>query len=237
MKIINLQGKKFGRLTVIRQTGVDQRGEKIWHCRCECGKESDVLSSNLRSGHTLSCGCYRDEQAKEANIKHGLARTKIYTIWIAIKRRCYSKKCADYPDYGGRGIQVCDEWKNDFISFYKWAVSSGYSEGLSIDRIDNDGNYEPNNCRWATLTEQANNKRNNCYITYRGQTRTKKQWSKILGINYYTLNSRLRKGWSIEDALSRKVGRRYEAGRGEEENRSETVENGTRSEEDLPEVG
>lgn len=201
MKKIDLTGQRFGRLCVIADAGRDGRGERLWRCKCDCGNEMIALSSNLRTKHTTSCGCYRLENVKVINKTHGLAGTKIYNVWCAMKRRCTLKNCGDFSNYGGRGIKVCDEWANDFNEFCIWAMRNGYSDGMTIDRIDTNGDYEPSNCRWVTLTEQANNKRNNHLIAYNGETHTMKEWSRILGINYYTLNNRLRNGWSIERAF------------------------------------
>lgn len=202
MRKIELTGQKFGRLKVLHECGKDNRGERLWYCKCDCGKEIIVLSSNLRSNHTTSCGCYRAENVKTVNKTHGFSNTKIYHVWQSIKRRCALKSCKDYPNYGGRGITICSDWTNNFLSFYNWAIANGYAENLTIDRIDTNGNYEPNNCRWVTLQTQANNKRNNRMLTFNGETHTMKEWSKITGINYNTLNSRVRRGLADEYVLA-----------------------------------
>lgn len=136
------------------------------------------------------------------NYKHGLYKTRLYGIWKNMKTRCYCKTYKLYEYYGKRGITVCDEWKNDFQSFYDWSMSNGYKDDLSIDRIDNEGNYDPSNCRWATKSEQAENRRNCIYISFHGKTQTISKWSKELGINRMTLKSRLDRGWDIEKAFT-----------------------------------
>lgn len=202
-RFINLENQRFGRLVVNDIAGRDNRGEVLWRCKCDCGNTIIALSSNLRrNNHTMSCGCYKKEILKTVNKTHGMSKSSIYSIWCAMKRRCYQEKSKDYTDYGARGITVCDEWKNNFENFYEWAIRNGYEKGLSIDRINVNGNYEPSNCRWATLKEQANNKRNNHLIEYNGEAHTMKEWSEILGINYYTLHSRLRNNWTIERAFN-----------------------------------
>ena len=137
------------------------------------------------------------------NYKHGMKGTRLYNVWINMRQRCYNKNMPSYKNYGERGIVVCEEW-HDFAEFYKWAMENGYKNDLTIERINVNGNYEPNNCKWATREEQAYNKRNNRYITYNGKTQTMKEWSVETGINYFKIRDRLRRGWSVERTLNTK---------------------------------
>lgn len=205
-RLIDLTGQRFGRLTVI------ERDETIknhirWRCKCDCGKEIVAYKSSLDAGRTKSCGCLRASVAKAKATRHGKSESRLYNIWIGMKTRCYNEGSLRFRDYGGRGITMCDEWLYNFKAFYEWAISNGYREDLTIDRIDNDGNYEPSNCRWVGWTEQQNNRRNNHVISLLGETHTMKEWSVIVGIPYHTLARRINaSGWSIERALTERVG-------------------------------
>ena len=163
---IDLKGKRFGRLTVIKFHSLKSYGNQghkqhhaRWTCVCDCGVKKIVSARHLTGGAIKSCGCLCLELAAERKTTHGISRSRIYCIWNTMWQRCYSKKCISYPNYGGRGIKICKSWE-DPVAFYKWARSHGYKKNLSIDRINNDKGYSPANCRWATNKQQANNKRN-----------------------------------------------------------------------------
>ena len=152
-------GKKYGDWIVLRRAPVEKHKSAKWICKCKCGNERIVRGSDLRLGKSKNCGCVNKARFKKIIFKHGLDGTRINRIYWGMKARCYNKNYHKYPNYGARGIKICDEWKNDFMAFYNWAINNGYADNLSIDRINNDGNYEPSNCRWATAKQQANNTR------------------------------------------------------------------------------
>lgn len=200
-------GQRFNRLTVIgiEHSGKSDRGYR-WVCRCDCGKIIRAAPAKVRGGHTKSCGCSKIERVRTdpsmSRITHGGKNTRLYSIWRGMIERCCNEKSRSYTRYGGRGITICDEWRHDFSAFRDWASTTGYSDSLSIDRIDVNGNYEPDNCRWATSSEQGNNRRNNHHIEHDGVTHTVTEWAHIYGIEPRTLFNRLRIGWSFEYAVT-----------------------------------
>lgn len=197
----NIVGQRFGRLTVIGRAPNKATGNSQWVCQCDCGNITVVKRTSLFNKTSQSCGCLRNETMKEKMTTHGLSQTKLYTVWEGIKRRCNNPDYCLYKGYGARGIRVCEAWL-DFENFYDWAIRNGYKKGLSIERIDNNGNYEPSNCKWATKKEQARNRRSNKLITYKGETHCVYEWAEILGINKKTLSTRLFRGWEIEKAFN-----------------------------------
>ena len=195
----DLTGQKFGMLTVIEFAGNNQYRASMWRCICDCGNEIVVRGEDIRSGKTLSCGCLRTTNHFKI---HGESDTRLYEIWCGMKKRCYNPNEVGYINYGERGISVCSEWYNDYTIFRDWANENGYQDDLTIDRINNDGNYEPDNCRWATRLEQNNNTRQNAYYEFNGEVHSLADWCRILNLNYNTIRSRLRYGWSFEQAIT-----------------------------------
>lgn len=207
---LDLSGKRFGRLICIKDVGRDKSGSVLWECLCDCGNKTVVTARNLNHNHTKSCGCYHRDRTGETHTVHGLyydengKRTKLYHVWGMMRQRCNNPNNASYKDYGGRGIKVCKEWDR-YKNFYEWAYANGYKEGLTIDRIDNDGDYKPSNCRWVTRQEQCLNTRYNRYLEYDGKRQTLTEWAKELGMESHVLSTRLRRGWSVERALTQPV--------------------------------
>lgn len=208
-------GQKFGRMTVIGIEHGTIGVKKIsncwkWVCKCDCGNVKTVMPNKLISGHTTSCGCYKSDKTASRNktlkTTHGGRYERLYKIWHGMKQRCYWSGCRDYRRYGARGIEICDEWLSDYASFRNWALNNGYNENLSIDRIDVNGNYCPDNCRWATASQQQNNRRTCKYYDYNGEKHTIAEISRMTGIKSGSIYNRINNlGWSPEDAFSTPV--------------------------------
>lgn len=208
----NLIGKKFGMLTVTDFSHKEKSNQGIykyyWICKCECGNVVTRRSDGLKlKNRVVSCGCYARQMSKEhftnnnPRKTHGQTKTRLYKIYAKMKERCYDQNYPQRNLYGGRGIKICKEWLDSFENFRDWAIKNGYSDDLSIDRIDANGDYEPSNCRWADKYQQANNKRNNIVLTYNGETLTMPQWARKLNLPYSTLADRRKKGKSVEEIL------------------------------------
>ena len=207
-KFKDLTGQRFSRLTVMSRAQNSKSNQTQWLCKCDCGRETVVRSSSLLNGHTKSCGCYSDEIRKinTDQTTHGLCHTRLYGIWSKMKHRCENPSARIYKYYGGKGVRICDEWK-DFKTFYDWAMANGYRDDLSIDRIDVDGDYEPSNCRWADKITQMNNTTANVYYVYNGKRMTITEIAREIGIPANTLRQRINKlGYSFEEAILYKSG-------------------------------
>lgn len=210
MKKIDLKGQRFGRLTVVEEAPSVKSpcgsSRTQWKCKCDCGSEIVVGRTHLLHGDTTSCGCYRKEVTLTRVFRHGFRHTRLYNLWCSMKERC-SSHGTEAEIYYARGIRVCDEWKYDFLAFREWALNNGYDEAAprgttTIDRIDNNGNYEPSNCRFISLKEQARNKTNTLRDTINGVTKPRTEWCEIYNADRALVYERMRRGWSIERALT-----------------------------------
>ena len=215
-RYINITGEKYGKLTAIERIGRHKYGGALWLFKCDCGKDRIADSSSVRTGRILSCGCAAREAsvknwkifcdaANSARLTHGLSGKRVYDIWRSMVSRCHNPKNIGWKNYGSRGITVCDEWRNDPKVFAEWALSNGYHDDLSIDRISNNMGYSPNNCRWISSKEQCNNRRSNRLVTIGDETKTVQQWAEQFNIDKTTLRYRLNHGWDTTKALSTKV--------------------------------
>ncbi len=205
-KIKDLTGKVFSRLTVIEKMPHVPCERIQWKCLCECGEEKIVKGIYLTTGKTKSCGCFQQEMRGASSRTHGMSQTREFVTWVKMRRRCSNKIDSRFASYGGRGITVCEDWDASFEAFYR-DMGDRPSSKHSLDRKDNDGNYCPENCRWATAIEQNNNKRTNRMLTLGNITDTMSNWSRVTGINLGTLHTRLKtKGWSVERTLTAEVG-------------------------------
>ena len=198
--IVDHTGEQFGKLKAIRRIETPKAQKTKYLCECECGNTVTVTGSNLVTGTSTHCGC--------SSKNHGYAKKeRLYNIWVGMRQRCNDVNAPDYKRYGAKGVCVSAAWEN-YLEFRNWALENGYSDDLSIDRIDVNGNYEPSNCRWTTNLQQQNNKSNNRNLTYRGVTKTTAEWARVTGISPVTLNSRLMRGWTIERILNTPVMKR-----------------------------
>jgi len=208
LKFHNLTGRTFGEWSVLSFAGKKMK-RSVWNCQCSCGRKAVVFAQTLKDGRSTSCGHVRNKKTAIRNTTHGKSSTREYRIWKAIHTRCTNTRQETWEDYGGRGITVCDRWlgPNGFLNFLA-DMGCAPSDSHSIDRIDNDGNYEPGNCRWATPKEQTRNARSNINLEFNGQTRSIGEWSEIVGFPYHTLRSRILRGWTAQKALTTPI-RKY----------------------------
>lgn len=204
--MIDLTNQKFGRLKVVGRDGyhIYPSGKRRakWLCQCDCGNLVSVVTSDLKNAHTQSCGCLRKETTALLKQTHCQCESRLYSIWCGMKNRCYNSKQSNFRYYGARGIAICDEWREDFCAFYSWAIKHGYKDNLSLDRININDGYYPQNCRWVTVGEQSLNRSNNHLIQYNDKTQSIKEWSGETGIAYDCLFYRLEHGWTVRDALT-----------------------------------
>lgn len=203
-----MTGKRFGKLVVIKRSGSDKHKNATWLCKCDCGNETIVSGIYLRQGETRSCGCLQRKVVREAKTTHGLSKTRLYRVWAGIKNRCYNPRAENYKYYGAKGVIMCDEWKNDFLSFRDWALNNGYDESAktqvcTIDRIDCGKSYSPNNCRIANHVTQCNNQTSNRIFTYNETSKSMAEWARVFGIKYTTLRARIRRGIPFDKAIKK----------------------------------
>lgn len=198
-------GGKIGRLLLIKDVRMPHGNRKYtdagYLCKCDCGKEKMVLRSNLLSGAVTSCGCFQNELVRKRSKKHGKSHDRVYMIWADMKSRCFDNNRVEYERYGGRGISVCDKWKNSFKAFYD-DMGDPPGDDYSIDRIDNNGNYEPGNCRWATTTQQSRNRRNCIVVEYEGEKMCVAELAEKIGKSATLIRSRLKSGWCLDEAIN-----------------------------------
>ena len=196
-------GGKIGRLLLLKEIRMPHgnRTDAGYLCKCDCGNEKQILRSNLLSGAVVSCGCFQKDIVRKTNKKHGKAGDKVYNTWAEMKSRCFDKGHISYDRYGGRGITVCDRWKNSFEAFYA-DMGDPPGKDYSIDRIDNNGNYELGNCRWATTTQQARNKRNCVIVEYDGEKMCVTELAEKLGKNAALIRDRIKRGWDLNAAIN-----------------------------------
>ena len=201
--LVDLTGKRFGRLVVICRVYKNNTKKVYWLCKCDCGVTKSIRGDALTMGRTLSCGC----RIQEKKIKHGSSRTRIYRIYDHMKQRCYNKNHKHYNSYGGRGICICAEWNNSFSNFLEWAKNNGYRDDLTLDSIDVNGNYEPSNCRWTDRLTQSNNKRDTIMLEYNGEKVPLSELARKLNVPRYVFYERYKNGWSCKRIIHTPVRR------------------------------
>lgn len=213
MEMKDFTGHKFEMLTVIRFSH-RIKTNYFWECKCDCGTIKIIRIAALKTGNTKSCGCLNEKmRAARAAIKaptrltHGFYKHPLYRRWASIKTRCTNEKCPQYDSYGGRGINICEEWNSNFMAFYNWSMQNGYKKYLQIDRINNDLGYSPENCRWVTISVNGLNKRTNRLLAYQDQMRPLGEWAQIVGKDQKLIWNRLQSGWSIDRALNEPINR------------------------------
>lgn len=196
---INLAGQKYGRWTIVELLGKNEKNELLIKCICDCGNERTLKLINIKYGSSKSCGCL----SKEVHSKHGLKKHPLFMVWCSMRQRCSYEKYPGFHRYGVRGIRVCEEWNNDFKTFHDWAIANGWEVGLSIDRIDNDGNYEPSNCRWATMLTQARNTSKNVMVEHEGEIKCLSEWAKVLNINLCRIARGIKRGHTLAEIIAK----------------------------------
>lgn len=201
---MNLTGQRYGQLVVLGPVGKAKSGSIVWLCQCDCGEQVEVKAQRIRHDGVSSCGCHYAEQGRRKPVRHGMSDTSIYNTWIQLSVRCHSAESSNYENYGARGVSVCDEWRNSFEAFLDHVsqLPNYGAEGVTLDRIDNGGNYEPGNVRWATQKEQMRNTRRNRLLTHNGKTQCLAAWAEELGIRKNLIEVRLFRGWDAELALT-----------------------------------
>lgn len=203
-KFIDLTDKRFNRLIVLKRIEGLRNKRVMYLCKCDCGSEIEVRADSLRNGHTQSCGCLQREIVGNNSTKHGHSHTRLYKIWGSMVQRCYNENHKHYKNYGGRGIKICKEWREDFGLFYQWAINNGYNKELQIDRINNDLYYQPDNCRFITAKQNNRNRRNTKVVEYKGKTKPLAEWCDELKKDYIVVLNRINAlGWSVDEALTR----------------------------------
>lgn len=200
MKKRDLTAQRFHRLLVMSEVPERKNGRIMWLCRCDCGAIVRVAAGALTSGNTQSCGCQKIDKTRQRCVTHGMSKDPVYAVWCSMKARCEKRSCGDFRLYGARGIKVCERWKHSFAAFLQ-DMGPRPGDGFSVDRINNDGDYCPENCRWASSCDQASNKRTNTYLTIDGETKILSEWAKYAGITVSGMCRRIKRGGRGRDLI------------------------------------